>query len=104
MYFVLPALRISSRAGIDSVRGVSIEISKVDMDIKAIGRTGIYPVEIVKIRSKPKSLNGAFDILLNVRSRVGDRTIPSNDVESTLRGDCRRRWSTKSKGHKLRTQ
>jgi hypothetical protein len=89
MYFVLPALRISSRAGIDSVRGVSIKINKVNMKIIAIRRTGIYPMEIVKIRSKSKSLNGALDILLDVRSGVGDRTIPSNAVESTLRGDCR---------------
>lgn len=87
MYFVLPALRISSRAGIDSVRGVSTRVSKMDIITPVIGHTGIYPVQIVEIRGEAKSLNRAFDVLLDVRGRVGHRTVPSKDIESTFRCD-----------------
>lgn len=66
-----------------------MRISKVIIGIVKAGHTGVDPVQIVEIRSETESLNGAFDVLLNVRSRVGDRTIPSDDVEATFRSDCR---------------
>lgn len=89
IYLVLPALRISSRAGMDSVRGVSIEISNLRLEDDHVGipLTGVNPVQIVQIRCKAKSLNSSFDVLLDMRGGVGDGAIPSHDVEPTLGGN-----------------
>lgn len=43
-------------------------------------------MQVVKIRSKAQSFDGAFDILLNVRGGIGDGPI-SLDVETTFRGN-----------------
>lgn len=51
-------------------------------------------MEIVEVGSKPEPLNSTIDVLLNVGSRVCDRAIPSNDIETTLRGNCQR-WLVK---------
>jgi hypothetical protein len=72
MYLVFPALRISSRAGIDSVRGVSVENQQLKPQRWIIRHTRINAVQIVQIRSKAESLNSALNILLNMRSGVGD--------------------------------
>lgn len=89
IYLVLPALRISSRAGMDSVRDVSIEISNLRLEDDHVGirLTGVNPVQIVQIRCKAKSLNSSFDVLLDMRGGVGDGAIPSHDVEPTLGGN-----------------
>jgi hypothetical protein len=89
MYLVLPALRISSRAGIDSVKAVSIEISnlRLEDDHICIQLTGVNPVQIVQIRRKAKSLNSSINVLLNMRGGVGDGAIPSHDVEPTFGGN-----------------
>lgn len=44
-------------------------------------------MQVVKIRGKAQSFDGAFDVLLNVRGRIGDRTTPSEDIETTFRGN-----------------
>lgn len=50
------------------------------------GRTGINPVEVVKIRCKAEAFNSAFDVLFNVGGRVGD-SAAAEDIETTLGGD-----------------
>lgn len=72
IYLVLPALRSSSRAGIDSSRGVSIAVSMDHISPQITEHTGIDAMEIVQIRGKTKPFNSAFDILFDVRGRIGD--------------------------------
>ena len=50
------------------------------------GRTRVNSMQIVQVRREAESFNGAIDILLNMRSRVCDRTVPE-DVEATLRSN-----------------
>lgn len=47
-------------------------------------------MQVVKIRSKAQSFDGAFDVLLNVRGGIGDGSI-SFDVEATFRGNWQER-------------
>lgn len=73
----------------DSVRGVSIEISnlRLEDDHICIRLTGVNPVQIVQIRRKAKSLNSSFNVLLDMRGGVGHAAFPSHDIEPTLRGN-----------------
>lgn len=71
IYLVLPAARISSRAGIDSVRGVSEKVSYYSRNLCG-RRTGINSVQIIQVRGEAQSFDGAVDILLDVRGGVGD--------------------------------
>lgn len=61
------------------------------------GRTGINPVEVVKIRCKAEAFNSAFDVLFNVGGRVGD-SAAAEDIETTLGGDWRNGESKLKKG------
>lgn len=54
-------------------------------------------MQIVQIGRKPESLNGSFDVLLDMRGGVGDGDIPSNDVETTLGGNYQRRQLVSNK-------
>lgn len=91
IYLVFPAFRISSRAVTDSSNGVSVECGQTAVGIVDESlRTGIDPVEVVQIRSKAKSLDCALDIRLNMRSRIGHRSVASHAVEAALRSKCSR--------------
>lgn len=84
MYLVLPALRISSRAGIDSSNGVSRSVNNLDGFAHwSLSLTRIDSVQIVKVWSKSEPLDSAFDILLDVGGLVRDTSIPK-DVNTTL--------------------
>jgi hypothetical protein len=76
MYFVLPALRISSRAGIDCSIGVSFcSLSVAWSKEKVAVHTRIDTVEIVEIRRKAQSLDRAVDVRLDVLRRVGHGSV-----------------------------
>lgn len=76
MYFVFPALRISSRAGIDSSRGVSWETSqRNEYQARQSRPTRINAMQVVEIGSEAESLNGTLDVLLDVGGRVGHWSI-----------------------------
>lgn len=45
-------------------------------------------MQVVQIRSKAQSLNGALNVLLDMRGGVGDGTLAREDVEATLRSNC----------------
>lgn len=48
-------------------------------------------MEIVQVRSEAKSLNRAFDVLLDVRGRVGDHSLTPKGDKATFRGNyCKR--------------
>lgn len=49
-------------------------------------------MKVVEVRSETKSLNSALDVLLDVRSRVGD-TAGAKNVKSTLGSDWKRKVS-----------
>lgn len=68
MYFVLPALRISSRAGIDSSSGVSGDQKSAAGSWKsqAARPTRIDTMQIVQIRRETQSLNRAIDVLFDM--------------------------------------
>lgn len=74
MYFVFPALRISSRAGIDSSSGVSIHIRK-SAAVEIYKRTRINSVEVIQIWGETEPANCAVDVLFDVRRRVGHAAI-----------------------------
>jgi hypothetical protein len=68
MYFVLPALRISSRAGIDCSIGVSFcSLSVAWSKEKVAVHT--------RIRRKAQSLDRAVDVRLDVLRRVGHGSV-----------------------------
>jgi hypothetical protein len=89
MYFVIPALRISSRAGIDSSRGVSI-YHKISQGLgHLIGRrTGINSMKIIEIRGETQSLYSAVNVRFDVRSGIGKPPIAFEDFKPTFRGNC----------------
>lgn len=45
-------------------------------------------MEIVKIRSEPKSVDCPLDVFLDVSGGVRNRPLGSEDIESTLGGHC----------------
>lgn len=49
--------------------------------------TEIHAVQIIEIRGEAESLDGAFDVLVDVSSRVGDASTSSEDIEATLGSD-----------------
>lgn len=49
-------------------------------------RTRIDSMQIVEIWCEAKSLDGPFDVRLDVRRRIGDAAVPK-DVEPALRSD-----------------
>ena len=50
-------------------------------------------MEIVEVRGKSKSFDSSLDVLLNVRGRVGDTSIATEDSDTAFRGNCWRRKS-----------
>lgn len=46
-------------------------------------------MQIVQIRSKAESFDGALDVILDMRCRIGDRVVSLEDLEATFRRDCR---------------
>lgn len=66
MYFVLPAFRISSRAGMDSSKGVSGTISKCKGVDRSRIRTRIDTMQVVEVRGKAKSFDCAFNVGFDV--------------------------------------
>lgn len=48
-------------------------------------------MEIVQVGGKAKPLNGAFNILFDMRGRVCHGTVSAEDCEATLRGNCQLR-------------
>lgn len=48
--------------------------------------TGVDPMKVVQVWRKPKSLNRAFDVGLNVGGRIRDISVPEY-VKSALRGN-----------------
>ena len=87
MYFVFPCFRISSRAGIDSSRGVSArdELVGITYGIEGL-HTRINSMQVVEIRCESEALDGSIDICLDVGGRVGDTANPK-DIETALRSD-----------------
>jgi len=95
MYFVFPVRRSSSKAPMDSSRGVSL-IVKLGYRFKGILdvltgfyiRTGVDSVEVVEIGSESEPVNRPLDVILDVLRRVGYFELGSEDVKSTLGGYC----------------
>jgi hypothetical protein len=68
MYFVFPALRIRSSAGIDSLRGVSRVLSGVaEPDSHRFVHTRVDAVEIIQIRGESESFDGAVNVCFDMR-------------------------------------
>lgn len=80
MYFVLPAFRISSRAEIESSRGVSVtsELAGRHNIHRTSKHTRVNAMEVVKVRGETESLDCSLDVSLDVRCRVGDTSIAKN--------------------------
>ena len=74
----------------DSSRGVSTRGQQVEMDSSHKQRTGINSMQIVQVGGEPQSLDGAFDVFLDVRGRVGDGTTSGKDVEAAFGSNCGR--------------
>jgi hypothetical protein len=49
-------------------------------------------VQIIEVRGEAESLDAAFDVLVDVSSRVGDASTSSENIETTLGSD----WFSKS--------
>jgi len=95
MYFVFPVRRSSSRAPIDSSRGVSLVVKlgyrfEGSRDVLRVFyiRTGVDSVEIVEIGSESEPVNRSLDVFLDVLRGVGYFELGSKDVKSTLGGYC----------------
>ena len=92
IYFVFPAFRSSSKAGMDSSRAVSSQAYEL-MESLPPWRieeklTGIDSVEIVQVRCEAKPLHCPFNILLDVSGRICDASISTvQAVEAALGGD-----------------
>lgn len=41
-------------------------------------------MQVIKVRREPESFNRPFDVLLDMRRRVGDASTSPKDVEATL--------------------
>ena len=75
MYFVLPALRSESSAGMDSSRVVSTIVSRLYQEKEESTDeilTRINPVEVVEIRREAQSLDGAVNVAQDMGSFVCD--------------------------------
>lgn len=46
--------------------------------------TRINAMQVVQVRSEAQSLDGAFNVLLDMRGGVGDGSLAGKDVEATL--------------------
>jgi hypothetical protein len=76
MYFVFPALRMESRAGIEDSRGVSAYWSMFSMLVHSIiiyrrTLTRIDAVEVIEVRSESKTFDRSFDVRFDVLGGVG---------------------------------
>lgn len=45
-------------------------------------------MQVVQVRSEAQPFNGSFNILVDMRSGVGDCALSGKDVEATFRGNC----------------